>query len=103
MGDEWVEREAGYFTRFEARMVALEYQADDHGKRLDKIEPVVDELRDKDMLAEAIATKVDAKRGVRLSYVVALAAVCAIFVTPLVSAVVSHYLFPPHVHTDRTP
>lgn len=83
--DERSEYEADLFRRYEARIVKLELRCDDFELYVKKWTPVVEKLRDAELIATALAAKLDlARRGALSKWQIAVA-ICAVFVPPLLT------------------
>lgn len=79
------EYEADLFRRYEARIVSLELRADAFEDYVAKWTPIVEKLRDAELIATALAAKLDlARRGALSKWQIAVA-VCALFVPPVLT------------------
>lgn len=79
------EHEADLFRRYESRIVKLEGRCDDFDDYMQKWTPVVEKLRDAELIATALAAKLDlARRGALSKWQIAVA-VCALFVPPMLT------------------
>lgn len=92
MDERDVEREAGLFTRYESRIVQCELEIDRFSKWIDKYEPIVDGLRDRDMLAREIAKQVGEQRRNAVTKVTVAVALLALFVPPFLTFALVRYL-----------
>lgn len=86
MGDRDEQYEAEVFLRIESRLVAVEIKAEANAVRLSRLEPVVAELRDKELLADAIADRVRDRGRTMVTRATVAAAVAAVFVPPIITA-----------------
>lgn len=87
-----MEREGELFRRLESRIVAAEIKVEANMARLARLEPIVADLRDKDMLAEAIADKVRDRGRTMVSRATIVVAVAALFIPPLFTALLVRLL-----------
>lgn len=92
MGERDEQYEAELFLRIESRLVAVEIRGEGNAVRLSKLEPVVAELRDKELLADAIADKVRDRGRTMVTRATIAAAVAALFVPPVITALLVRYL-----------
>ena len=92
MDGDWREREAEYFRRIEARLVPVEMKAENNARRLDKLEPVVAKLRDADLIAATVAERMNVERRAAISRLTVAAALLAVFVPPILTALLVHYI-----------
>jgi hypothetical protein len=84
--DDRTEHEAELFTRYEARIVRLELRVDDLEDFKKRYAPIVDTLRDEQLVGIALAAKAElARRGVLPRWQVTIA-IMALFVPPVVTA-----------------
>lgn len=86
MGEARAEYEGEIFRRLESRLVAVEIKAEGNAGRLGKLEPIVADLRDKDLLADAIADRVKEHGRTMVSRVTIAAALAAVFIPPVLTA-----------------
>ena len=85
MAEARAEYEGEIFRRLESRLVAVEIKAEANSGRLSKLEPVVADLRDKDLLADAIADRVKEHGRTMVSRVTIACALLAVFVPPVLT------------------
>jgi uncharacterized coiled-coil protein SlyX len=88
-----IEREGAYFRRVESRLVALEFKVELNANRLLKLEPMVAELRDSDLVADKLAERMQATRRQVWTKVSVTAALGAMVVPPVLTAVLVRYGF----------
>lgn len=92
MGEARAEYEGEVFRRLESRLVAVEIKSEGNAVRIGKLEPVVGELRDKDMLASAIAERVREGGRDLVSRVTIMCAVAALVVPPIITALLVKWM-----------
>ena len=93
MDDARVEHEGEYFRRLESRMVVLEFKVERNAERIGKLEPIVGELRDDNMLADKLAERMQQTRRQAFTRVSIAAALGAVFVPPILTALLVKYGF----------
>lgn len=91
MDDDALEREAHRFITYESRIVACELEIDRFDKWIRKYEPIVDKLRDSNLLAADIANRVAQQRRSLLTKVTVFAALAAVFIPPVLTALLVKY------------
>lgn len=93
MDDRAAEHESAYFRRVESRLVALEFKVERNDERIGKLEPIVGELRDDNMLADKLAERMQQTRRQAFTRVSIAAALGAVFVPPVLTALLVKYGF----------
>lgn len=93
MDDARVEHEGEYFRRLESRMVVLEFKVERNAERIGNLEPIVGELRDDNMLADKLAERMQQTRRQAFTRVSIAAALGAVFVPPILTALLVKYGF----------
>lgn len=90
--DEREAYEADLFKRYETRIVALEYAVDGLRVTADRYIPIVDKLRDNELVAEQIAARLRASSTLGLSKVHVAIGIAALFVPSIVGAILTALL-----------
>ena len=84
--------EAELFTRYEARIVAVEIGVSELRALAAKYVPIVDKLRDSDLVADAIADRLRETATMKLTKVHVVIGVAALFLPAVVSALLTYAL-----------
>lgn len=92
MGEARAEYEGEIFRRLESRLVAVEIKADGNAARLSKLEPIVGDLRDRNLLADAIADRVKEHGRHVVTKVTVACAIAAVLVPPVLTALLVKWL-----------